>query len=257
MKVDTRILLRRMAVAEAQALSRVRRSLVVILVLGVVGSLTWFIFSHHLSIRTVVIEGAAKGDIAGVLASERVVEGRPLVSVRVNRIEEALLADPWIVSASVRLVFPSRIEVYVRERRGVAWLWSGSRWGLLADDGVLLEYADSPDPAGVLIRIATEHLDPGAEVSDEAIRGALEFAGALPTVLAEETIVELRSDELWGLVGDRVVRLGLPVQMDAKAMSLAAIIDNAPDGVLDVSAPRRPAVREPDTSIAPGDPSLP
>lgn len=243
MKIDPRILRRRLAVAEDQALSRVRRSLMVLMGMGTIGVLAWLVVSPYMSVATVDVKGAVNGDVTGILAREKLVEGRPLVAVRVSQIEESLLEDPWIRSAAVKLVFPTRVEVNVNEREGVAWLWLGGHWGLLADDGVLLEHSNAPEPVRSIIAIPVGEVDIGSPVIDEAVLGALEFARALPQGLEEEIMVQMKEDELWGLVGDRPVRLGLPVHMAAKAVALVAVLGTAPEGLIDMTAPERPAIR--------------
>ena len=243
MRIDPRILRRRLEVAEDEALARVRRSLMALLVMGGIGIVAWFVVSPYMSVATLEVQGAVNGDVEGILAREKLAVGRPLVAVRVDQIEKSLLADPWIKSASVKLVFPTRVEVNLSEREGVAWLWLGGRWGLLADDGVLLEYSDAPEPVRSIIAIPVDELSIGSAVTDEAVLGALEFARALPQDVDQEILVQLKDDELWGLVGDRPVRLGLPVHMAAKAVSLTAVIAAAPEGLIDMTAPERPALR--------------
>ena len=242
-KVDPRIAHRRRLVAERLARSRVKRSLLTLLVLAGAGSLAWFLTSPHLSVESVVVEGANHARVADILAEQRVVEGRPLLAIRVAAVEEALGADPWVDSASVKVVFPKRIEVRVRERRAVAWTRLVGRWGLLAGDGVLVEYSRSPDSDRSLITIPIDDPGLGAPVMDENVSGALRFLDALPADLAGQSIVQVIGGELWASVGPRPVRLGLPVDMDSKAASLLAVIDHASEGVIDVTAPARPAVR--------------
>ncbi len=243
MKVDPRILRRQLAVAEEQALTRVRRSLVVLLVLAMMGMLTWFLLSPHMSVVTVEVTGVVNANVEEILARENVVNGRPLVAIRPGRIEESLLEDPWIRSASIKLVFPTRVEVTVLEREAVAWLWSEESWGLLADDGVLLSRSEVPEPSRSVIAIPAGALAVGDTVTDQSILGALEFAGSLPQGVGAETMVQVRGDELWGLVGEYPVRLGLPVQMAAKAISLVAVLETEPEGLIDMTAPKRPAIR--------------
>ena len=244
MKVDPRLLLRRQEVAEQRARSQVRRALVILMAL--VG-VAWFLTSPYMSVHSVVVDGATNAEVDEILARHQVVEGRPLVAIRVGSVEEGLAADPWIESAYVKLVFPTQVEVYVQERVAVAWVWLDGRWGLLADDGVLIQYADSPTPIRPLIRIPIDDPGIGVRMENESIFGALRFLDALPDDLARRSIVQVIDAELWVSVGFRVVRLGLPVEMDYKAAALVAVIDSAPDGVIDVTAPGRPAIRAWDT----------
>ena len=254
MRVDPRIVRRRLEVAEEQARSRVRRSLVMLATLAGVGCVVWFFVSPLMSVRTVVVDGARHSAVDEILSDAKVVEGRPMVAIRVGAIEEQLMADPWIESASVKVVFPTRVEVKVREREPIAWVRLDDRWGLLADDGILVDYADSPMPIRSQIRIPVEDPGLGVGVENENVFGALRFLEAVPDDLARRSVTRVVDEELWVLVGYRLVRLGLPVEMEAKAASLLAMINTVHEGVIDVTAPGRPAIRSLDTAgeVLPG-----
>ncbi|MDE0171597.1 MAG: FtsQ-type POTRA domain-containing protein [bacterium] len=248
MRVDPRIIRRRLEVAEEQARSRVRRSLTLLLAMAGAGCVAWFFASPLMSVRAVVVDGASRSAVDEILSGAKVVEGRPMVAIRVGAIEEHLVADPWIESASVKVVFPTTVEVAVREREPIAWIRLEDQWGLLADGGLLVEYADSPTPIRSLIRIPVEDPGLGAAVENENVSGALQFLGALPEDLARRSVAKVVDEELWVLVGYRSVRIGLPVEMEAKAASLVAMINTAHGGVIDVTAPSRPAIRSLDTA---------
>ena len=248
MRVDPRIVRRRLAVAEQQARARVRRALVLLAALAGVGCVAWLFVSPLMSVHTVVVDGASRSAAYEILSKGNVVEGRPMVAIRVGSIEEHLIADPWIESASVKMVFPTRVEVSVREREPVAWIRFDDRWGLLAADGTLVDYGDSPVPIRSLIRIPVEDPGLGVGVENENVFGALQFLESLPEDLARRSVAKIVDEELWVLVGYRLVRLGLPVEMDAKAASLIAMISSAHEGVIDVTAPSRPAIRSLDTA---------
>ena len=243
MKIDPRIANRRLAVAEQQARARVRRSMVMLAVLAAGGGLAWFLLSPHMSVHDVVVHGAQRAAVDQILANGNVVPGRPIVAIRVGTIEEQLLADPWVESASVNVVFPSRVEINVHERTPIAWIWLDDRWGLLADDGMLLNYSENPVPIRSLIRIPVEDPGLGTPVDDEKVHGALQLIGAFPDNLARRSVAKVEGGELWMLVGYRLVRIGRPVDIEAKAVSVLAMINTAHDGVIDVTAPSRPALQ--------------
>lgn len=240
--MDPDIARRRSQVAEQKARSLLLRSLMILAALGAAGLIAWLLNSPYLSIEEVMVKGASNAAVEEVLARHQVVEGRPLAAIRVGSVEEGLAADPWVVSASVRLVFPTRIEVYVQERAPVAWMPMEGRWALLADDGVIVDYVDDPRPDGSVIHIAVEDPGLGGEVENEDVFGALRFLEALPDDLAAQSAVRMIGEEIWVNMGNRPVRLGTPIEMASKAESLHAVIGIAPDGVIDVTAPGRPAV---------------
>lgn len=242
MTIDPRISERRRTVAEERARFDVRRVIWFLVVLGSLGLGFWLVTSPMLSVQTISIFGATHADVGEVLTEQQVVEGRPLIAIRSGSVAEAIEEDPWVRSAGVELVFPSHVEVTVEERVAVAWVPTGARWGLIADDGVLVRYADEPSSEAAPVQIRAEDPGLGSGVSEPEILGAVTFLQALPSELAAITVVRLTDQEMWAWVGDRNVRLGRPIDMAAKASALTAIIDSAPPGVIDVIAPTRPAI---------------
>ena len=242
MTMDSRLQERRREVAEDRARVDVRRVVWLLVVLGSVGAAVWLVTSPMLSVRTISTFGATNAQVSRVLAAERVVEGRPLVAIRSASVAEALEADPWVRFAGVELIFPSHVEITIEERIGVAWVPMSSRWGLVADDGVLVAYSPQPTNEADGVQIRTSDVGLGVRIEEPDVLGAVVFLIALPDDLARRTSIHLRDGELWARVGERDVRLGRPIDMDAKASALEAIIGSAPPGVIDVIAPARPAV---------------
>ncbi len=212
-------------------------------ILACAGGVAWFLVSPFMSVDEVVVRGAVRVPVDEILRRSRVVEGRPLVNIRAGSVEMDLMADPRIASASVKLVFPTRVEVVVRERVDTAWIDLGDRWGVLADDGVVLAYAPTPTTRLPQIRVIIDDPGLGARIEAPEVGGALDFIAALPDHLAERSLFEAGDGELWVWMGNRIARLGLPSDMAAKATSLLTILDSAPVGLIDVTAPSRPAVR--------------
>ncbi len=145
MTIDPRLAERRRDVAEDRARIDVRRVLWFLVLLGSVGTALWLVTSPMLSVQTITVFGATNAQVDEVLAKESVVEGRPLIAIRSNSVAAAIEEDPWVRSAGVELVFPSHVEITIEERVGIVWVQTDSRWGLVADGGVLVRYAEEPD----------------------------------------------------------------------------------------------------------------
>ncbi len=145
------------------------------------------------------------------------------------------------------MIFPDAVEVAVEEREPLAWSQLGARWGLLAEDGVLLEVAAAPQEGAPRLYLPAEPLRPGETHPDADVLGALEFVGALTPELAAVTELRHEGRELWARVGSYQVRLGRAVDMRAKAATLAAVLaEGQPEGaVITLIAPSRPAVAVP------------
>ena len=83
------------------------------------------------------------------------------------------------------------------------------------------------------------------------VLGAIEFIESLPDDLSTGAVVRMEDNgEIWAVVSGYQVRLGREVEMRAKALSLAALLDVDPpkDAVLTLIAPTHPAVTPPKSS---------
>ena len=76
-----------------------------------------------------------------------------MVLIRPGRVEEALLADPWVKTASVVRDWPDRLIVRVEERAPLAWVETSSGWAHHAIDGVVLPSPDTPDDSMAWIQL--------------------------------------------------------------------------------------------------------
>lgn len=243
MRVDTRILERRQEVAEDQAkrsLGRLLRLLAVIVPAAVIG---WVAFSPWLSVAAVAVEGAGASGVYEVLAEHRVVVGTPMILLDAPQVEASLEADPWIADASVSLHWPDEVFVDIDEHQPLAWVQTAGEWTRRSRDGSALPSPGTPDsslPAVVIPEVG------GGDVSREML-GALEWVEALPPRLRNGLVVRLHEDELWAEVAGHRVRLGRPVEMTAKAMSLTSLLTHQiPEGAeINLLAPTHPAVSMP------------
>ena len=76
----------------------------------------------------------------------------------------------------------------------------------------------------------------------------VEFLSALPAELMARTTISASGDELTAAVDTHQIRLGDPRNMAAKAAALVAVLADgrlAPDALIDLIAPSRPAVSRP------------
>ncbi|MDP9495355.1 MAG: FtsQ-type POTRA domain-containing protein [Actinomycetota bacterium] len=246
MSIDPRLKERRRVVAEDRARRKIGRLLRVILILVPFGVVAWFLLSPWLSVNEVATTGVTSSETHGILAEMGAVAGTPMILIQAGRVEEALLADPWVKSASVARDWPDRLLVQVEERVALAWVETGGGWAHHAVDGVPLPSAATPDDTMAWIHLPEVPLAEAESSRD--VLGALEFVAALPHQIRVQTSILMRANgELWGTVAGYEVRLGRAVEMDAKARSLTALLaQNPPPGsVLIMIAPAHPAVTPP------------
>lgn len=250
MSIDPRLAERRRSVAEDNAKRNIGRLLRFLSLLAVVGALVWLALSPLLSVAQVRTAGVVSSDTHSTLVSEGVVAGTPMIMIRSGSVEDALERDPWVSQARVQLRWPDEVVVRVVERVPIIWVQSAEGWSWRAMDGVAVPGPNEPDSESP--RLILDHLTTSEVEESPMVRGAAEFVDALPQELSRAMTLTVEEGELWTKAGGHDVRLGRPVEMAPKALSLSALLgeDQPPGATLILVAPTHPAVDLPDT---PGD----
>jgi cell division protein FtsQ len=237
--IDPRLAARRRQVAESRARSSFSRIIWLLATTALIGGVVLLARSPWLAVQHIEVEGMAMSEVESILTSSGLVPGRPMVMVRTTETEKALAADPRVKSVQVRLDWPQTVRVFVERRIPVAWAPVGDSWGLVARDGVVTAYAATPsrDLGHLLISI-----DPDA--NSAYVIGGLEFLAELAPQPGIVVDVRLEGQELWAEVAGTPVRLGRPIDMEAKARALLALLAEgiAPGSTINLVAPTRPAV---------------
>ncbi len=234
---------RRREVAEDRARRTVARLLRFLLVIALGAGVVWLFLSPYLSVDEVRTAGIKQSETHRVLAARGVIAGTPMILLRPAAVESALEEDPWVADARVELNWPHTVIVRVDERAPAAWVETSAGWTRRADDGVALPSRDQPDASLAWIRLSD--VPDSESVTSPEVLGAIEFVSALPGYLQGQTLVTKEQDgELWADVAGYRVRLGRPVEMTAKALSLMALFKEDPpkDSILTLIAPTHPAV---------------
>lgn len=248
--IDPRIAERREEVTEDRARRRLRLVLRLVVAALVVAAVVWLFRSPLLSIRDVTVSGEVRSDPAAIAAEAGFSAGVPTVSVRTGILRDALLTDPWIADAEVSVSWPGSIEIDVSERVPVAAMHSSRGWLVLAVDGAVVEVVDEAPGLASLAIEPTEVVGPGAVLDDPLVVGAVRFAAAASPELGP-LVISSRDGELWAIVTEHDVRLGRPIEMEAKAAALGALLDHGvtAGAQIDLLSPRRPAVAVPRVQV--------
>ena len=103
--------------------------------LGAAGWAGWRTFQNNgfLALRQVDVVGNKLVGKAEILEKAGLELGTKLPSVRIAGVEAALRAMPGVGDVDVRRIFPSRIEIRVREKEPVAMGFARGWYGLAAD----------------------------------------------------------------------------------------------------------------------------
>ncbi|GBD84683.1 cell division protein DivIB [bacterium BMS3Abin02] len=245
MSIEPRLEHRRRQVRETAARGRLKTVLWTVALVSVFGIGAWIVQSPWLAVQQIGLYGVEHSDAAAIVEKAGVRVDVPMLRVRPRTVEELLEQDPWISRAKVSRTFPHTVEIQIRERTAAAGLQWGTRWLLIAADGMLLGPADRvPDDAALLLLGDVDPGAPGKIVGQGLVGGAVEFVAALPAPMRSGTVVDLRDGELWSRTAAVYVRLGSPADMAAKAAALEAVLaDGVPEGsVINLIAPSRPAV---------------
>ena len=242
--IDRRIADRRRNVKEDGARLRLRRMLVVLLLVGLGGLGGWLVYhSSYLAVDEISVNGQVESRAAAILAEHGVALGVPTINLRSGAIESALLGDPWIAKASVKVTWPGSVAVEVIEHVPLSWVEAGDLWLLATASGTVLEVAAEPVPGMPLISVGSIPVAFGI-VADAAAIAGLEFVGELSPELAIDAIVTGSSEELSAVVAGHRLLLGYPTDMAEKAAAFTAVLESGvPEGAeINVVSPERPAV---------------
>lgn len=239
--MDPRLAARRRNVAESRVRRGIRRLLVVLLVVGLAAVTLAVLRSGLFSLDRIETQGESQIDPVAMVAAVGVEMGMPLIEIDLEEAEDALEADPRVVSAEVGRRWPSGLLIEVVERFPVAWVDRGQGWQHLAVDGVVLAEGD-PGPDAPRIRSTPQE--------DRAVEAALVFVDSLADPLQAGLVIDARTQELSATWNGLSIRLGRPTDMVEKARALEVVIadEPAPGSEITLIAPERPAVLPPTTS---------
>lgn len=239
--IDPRMTARRREVAETRARSSFSRIIWMLAFTAMAGSGVLLARSPLLAVQHIEVEGMALSEVESIINGAGLVLGRPMLLVKTIGVERALEADSRVKSVEVRLDWPQTALVFIERRIPVAWAPVGEGWGLVATDGVVVAQALVPT-------LDLGHLDiPMGPNPSAHVIGGLAFLAELAPQPGIAVVVRQEGQELWADVAGTLVRLGRPVEMEAKARALVALLaEGIPSGsTVNLVAPTRPAVVPP------------
>lgn len=248
--MDRRIALRRHRVLEEDARLRLRWLVAFFGTVAAAGVLLGVVRSPWLDVDVVRVSGANRADVSAALAAADVRVGAPMFSVDAAAIETALSRDPWVARAEASVVWPNVIEITVLEHQSVAWIESKNGWMRISAAGTVVDRGEPPTGAARVSLEGPVAGKLGETIESPAAQAAVAFLTGLPAEMRRKARVWGDETSLVARVQGRRIELGTTTQMPEKAAVVAGLIDadRLDMGlVLNVVAPNRPAIRDPES----------
>lgn len=246
--MDPRIRQRRIEVRRDAGRRRLRVLLACLGVATVVGGAAAATRSPLLDVDRVEVAGAERTP-RGQVVNAGGLGGRPaMTDVDTATVARRVEALPWVLDARVGKEWPGTVRVEVVERQAVAAVPADGGWAVVDAAGRVLEVAVAK-PAGLPVLGAVPSPGRPGSMLAPASAVALRVAAALPAQVrarvADVAAVAGGEVELQLVPAGSVVRLGRPVDLEAKLQSLATLLtraDLAGVAVVDVRVPRAPVL---------------
>lgn len=234
---------RRFAARASQARGRrVRRWLVALLLVLVLGALAWLVgFSSALEVRAVEVSGADPADRATVKELAAQETGTPLARVDGDAVAARITDEvPGARRAEVDRSWPHTLKVNVTSREpALAVVEDEGSYRLLDIEGTAIRTVDSA-PKGV----PTVTAEDGADVSGHGVRAAQGMLKALPADLREKVadVSVDGADQVSFRIGSTRIVWGDASSPEVKVRVIPVLLEKKP-GLIDVTAPNSPVTK--------------
>jgi cell division protein FtsQ len=250
---DPRIQARRVSVARQSGRRRRRRIVAGLIVAGLVAAGAAVVHSSVLGARHVRVSGAPNIPSSRLITAAGLRGDPPLVDLNAASIASRIDRLPWVLTADVRIAWPSTVAIQVTERIPVAVVVvPGAAGGFAVCDvtGRVLEVVSTRPVSLPIVVLAGPAIGeaalsrPGSSLP-ESDRLELEVAGAMPESMVPETsAVTLTSlGAVIDLTDKRTAIVGSAASLSEKFVSLATVLahgDLRGVGGIDLRVPAAP-----------------
>ena len=246
---NSRFELRRREVARNLALNRRRVLIGIGSVLGVVAFVLIILASPIIGVRKIEIEGARYMSADLLVAVEKSLNGKSILTVDTNAAEKRLEGDPWVESVRIRSFFPTRLVIEIVERRPVAfYIGVDNRSRVVDPQGRVLAVETGQPTQYLQITGVGPNLAPGANAG-AVYKAAAQLAGSLPDELSERVLnvgVGGPNQLVMTLRSGTLINFGPPTDLQNKLISLLVLLrrqDAKQIIAIDLTDPRTPTVK--------------
>lgn len=245
--MDPRFRRRRIEVRRDEGRRRLRLLVACLSAAAAVGAGAGATRSPLLDVDRVEVRGATRTSRSEVVAAGGLGGRRAMTAVDVAAVARRVEALPWVRRARAERRWPSTVVVTVTEREPAAAAPAPPGWAAVDATGRVLEIGPER-PAGLPALAAVPAPGPPGSSLDPAAAVPLRVAAALPGALrtrVADVVARGGEVELTLAAPGGLVRLGPPVDLEAKLRSLTTVLtraDLANLAVVDVRVPRAPVL---------------
>ena len=246
---DSRIEDRRKNVVNKLASNRRRLLTAAGSVIGVVAFVLIVLASPIIGVRKVEIEGARYVSADLLIAVEKSLDGKSILTVDTRAAERRLEGDPWVESVRIRSFFPSRLVIEIVERKPVAfYIGVDNRSRVVDSQGRVLAVETGQPTQYLQITGVGPNLAPGASAGT-VYKAAAQLAAGLPDELSERVLnvgVGGPNQLIMTLRTGTLINFGPPVDLQNKLISLLVLLrrqDAKQILSIDLTDPRTPTVK--------------
>ena len=218
-------------------------------VIGVVALVLIVLASPIVGVRKVEIEGARYVSADLLIAVEKSLDGKSILTVDTRAAERRLEGDPWVESVRIKSFFPSRLVIEIVERKPVAfYIGVDNRSRVVDPQGRVLAVETGQPTQYLQITGVGPNLAPGASAGT-VYKAAAQLAAGLPTELSERVLnvgVGGPNQLVMTLRTGTLINFGPPIDLQNKLISLLVLLrrqDAKQIIAIDLTDPRTPTVK--------------
>jgi UDP-N-acetylmuramate dehydrogenase len=218
-------------------------------VIGVVALVLIVLASPIVGVRKIEIEGARYVSADLLIAVEKSLDGKSILTVDTRAAERRLEGDPWVESVRIKSFFPSRLVIEIVERKPVAfYIGVDNRSRVVDPQGRVLAVEIGQPTQYLQITGVGPNLAPGASAGT-VYKAAAQLAAGLPTELSERVLnvgVGGPNQLVMTLRTGTLINFGPPIDLQNKLISLLVLLrrqDAKQIIAIDLTDPRTPTVK--------------
>lgn len=147
--------------------------------------------------------------------------GVSLVTFNVAAAHQTLLREPWVESASVRKVYPGKLQINLQERQPFAVWQRGQIKSIVDREGLVLADFDAEIYHGLPLLVGHGAHRKGAEF--------LNTLGEFPEIASRVRATMFRSERRWDILLDNLITVKLPERKVREALTELVLLESEND----------------------------